>query len=162
MAKDQASDATTGCWIGLAHRYRAALLAHRDGARVVAGTYVSAPNSRAGGGAVVAVFCAAGVPVERAGWAAFVGQCYVLGHTIEEQALQEITARGEDWPTREAEAEFEEPLVAAALGSVMAANPPDRFEYGLELFLGGIRERSAAAGAAVVAAGEAAASSEVD
>lgn len=161
MAKDQASDATTGWWIGLAHRYRAALLAHRDGARVVAGTFVSAPNSRAAGGAVVAVLCAAGVPVEQAGWAAFVGQYYVLGHTIEEQALQEITARGEDWPTREAETGFEEPLFAAALGSVMAANLLDRFEYGLELFLGGIREQLAAE-AAVVAVGEAAASSEVD
>ena len=58
----------------IGHRFRAALLAHRDGARVVAGTYVAAPNTRAVGTAVISVLCGAGIPVERAGWIAFAGQ----------------------------------------------------------------------------------------
>ena len=125
----------------VAHRFRAALLAHRDGARVVAGTYVAAPNSRAVGSAVVAVLCEAGIPVERAGWIAFTGLYYVLGHTIEEQALQQLAEQGEDWSAREAEVGHEDPVFAQALDSVMAADPAERFAYGLGLLIDGVRKQ---------------------
>lgn len=123
----------------LAHRFRAALLTHRDGARVVAGTYAAAPNSHATGSAIVAVLCSAGIPVERAGWITFAGRYYVLGHTIEEQALHELAVNGEDWTAREAAAPPEDPVFARALRSVMAADPAERFAFGLELFIDGIR-----------------------
>ena len=125
----------------LAHRFRAALLAHRDGARVVAGTFVSAPNTNAAGSIAVAALCAAGIPLERAGWIAFAGMYYVLGHTIEEQAQQQLAEHGHDWQTRQARAPQDDPLYARALSSVVAADPAQRFAYGLELFIDGIRQQ---------------------
>jgi TetR/AcrR family tetracycline transcriptional repressor len=99
----------------LAERFRAALLAHRDGARVVAGTFVSEPNNNAAGRVAVAALHDAGIPVQRAGWITFAGMYYVLGHTIEEQAQQQLTEPGDDWAARQT--------------------------YGLRLFIDGIREQ---------------------
>ena len=130
----------------LGDRLRAALLAHRDGARVVAGTYVAAPNNRALGSAVVAILCGAGIPVERAGWITFAGMYYILGHTIEEQALQRLAGREDDWPAREAEAGHDDPVFARALDSVMAADPGERFAYGMRLFIDGVRRQMPDAG----------------
>jgi AcrR family transcriptional regulator len=125
----------------IGHRLRAALLAHRDGARVVAGTYVAAPNNRAIGGAVVAILCGAGIPVDRAGWISFAGMYYILGHTIEEQALRQLAGRDDDWQAREAATEHDDPVFAQALGSVMAADPAERFAYGMQLFIDGVRRQ---------------------
>lgn len=125
----------------LAHRFRAALLAHRDGARVVSGTFVSEPNNNAVGSAAVNALCAAGVPVDRAGWIAFAGMYYVLGHTIEEQAQQQLAHQGDDWQTRETRSPPDDPLFARALQSVIAADPADRFAYGLELLINGVRQQ---------------------
>lgn len=125
----------------LAHRFRAALLAHRDGARVVAGTFVSAPNTNAAGSLAVGALCAAGIAVERAGWIAFAGLYYVLGHTIEEQAQQQLAEHGHDWQTRQARGPQGDPLYAQALHSVVAADPSERFAYGLQLLIDGIRQQ---------------------
>lgn len=125
----------------LAHRFRTALLAHRDGARLFAGTFVPEPNTNAAGGAAVAVLCAAGIPVERAGWITYAAMYYVLGHTIEEQAQLRLNEQGEDWQARQAHAPQDDPLFTQALGSVIAADPAERFAYGLELIIGGIRQR---------------------
>lgn len=125
----------------LAHRFRAALLAHRDGARLVAGTFVPEPNTNAAGSAAVAVLCAAGVPAERAGWITFAAMYYVLGHTIEEQAQLRLEEQGEDWQARQAHAPDVDPLFARALGAVIAADPAERFAYGLELFIDGVRQQ---------------------
>lgn len=139
----------TGTWderlTVVGHRVRTALLAHRDAARVVAGTYVAAPNNRALGAAVVAILCEAGIPVERAGWITFAGMYYILGHTIEEQALQQLAARDDDWPKRESEAAHDDPVFARALDSVMSADPAERFAYGLQLFIDGVRRHVPAA-----------------
>jgi AcrR family transcriptional regulator len=125
----------------LAHRLRAALLARRDGARLVAGTFVPEPNTAAAGGAAVAVLCAAGVPVERAGWIAYATMYYVLGHTIEEQAQVRLNEQGEDWQARQALGPQDDPLFARALDSVIAADPAERFAYGLQLLIDGIRQQ---------------------
>ncbi len=125
----------------LAHRFRSALLAHRDGARLVAGTFVSEPNTNAAGATAVAALCAAGVPVERAGWITFAAMYYVLGHTIEEQAQLQLGDQGDDWQARVARVPPDDPLFARALGSVIAADPAERFSYGLELLVDGIRQQ---------------------
>ncbi len=122
----------------LSHRFRAALLAHRDGARVVAGTFVSEPNTTAVGSAGVGALCRAGIPLERAGWIAFAGMYYVLGHTIEEQAQLQLAAKGDTW---EARTHKEDPEYAEALRAVMVADPAKRFAYGLDLFIAGVRQR---------------------
>jgi TetR/AcrR family tetracycline transcriptional repressor len=125
----------------LADRFRTALLAHRDGARLFAGTFVPEPNTNAAGAAAVAVLCAAGIPVDRAGWITYAAMYYVLGHTIEEQAQLRLHEQGDDWQTRQANAPHDDPLFAQALGSVITADPAERFAYGLALIIDGVREQ---------------------
>ncbi|MGW7353224.1 TetR/AcrR family transcriptional regulator C-terminal domain-containing protein [Streptomyces sp. NPDC054784] len=121
----------------MAHRIRRALLAHRDGARVVAGTYVTEPNTVRGGQQAVRVLTDAGFPLDRAGWVVFAAMYYVLGHTIEEQAQR---AEG-DWADRGADLPDTE--LNRAMEAVVRADPEERFAYGLELFLDGVRLRLA-------------------
>jgi TetR/AcrR family tetracycline transcriptional repressor len=62
----------------------------------------------------------------------------VLGHTIEEQAQR----AGGDWEQRGAGLPDTEPH--RALDAAIKADPEERFAYGLELFLDGVRLRIAA------------------
>jgi TetR/AcrR family tetracycline transcriptional repressor len=123
----------------LAHRLRRALLAHRDGARVVAGTYVIEPNTQRGGETALRILIDAGLPPDRAGWALFAVTYYVLGHAIEEQAQRtqgDWAERGTGLPGGDLH-----PAINHAIDQVLRANPEERFGYGLELFLDGVRLR---------------------
>jgi TetR/AcrR family tetracycline transcriptional repressor len=124
----------------IAHRLRRALLAHRDGARVVAGTYVVEPNTVRGGEQTARILTDAGFPLDRAGWVIFAALYYVLGHTIEEQAQR---AAAGDWEQRETGLPDTE--LNRAMDGVIKADPEERFAYGLELFLDGVRLRLKAA-----------------
>jgi TetR/AcrR family tetracycline transcriptional repressor len=134
---------TPGAWDArlteIAHRMRRALLAHRDGARVVAGTYVVEPNTVRSGEMAAQILVDAGFPLDRAGWAIFAAMYYVLGHTIEEQAQR---AQG-DWEERGTGLPDSE--LHRAMDAVVKADPEERFAYGLELLLDGLRLRLEAA-----------------
>ncbi|GAA2478435.1 TetR/AcrR family transcriptional regulator C-terminal domain-containing protein [Winogradskya humida] len=117
------------------HRYRQALLSHRDGARVVAGTYVTEPNTVRGGEMIMRILIDAGFPVERAGWAIFAAGYYVLGHCIEEQA--QLTEG--DWAERGAG--LPDSALKEAFETTIRARPEERFAYGMELLLDGMRAR---------------------
>lgn len=129
----------------LAGRVHRALLSHRDGARVVAGTYVAESNHRLAGRLSVTILREAGLPLEQAIWATFTLLYYILGHTVEEQAQAELVARGE-WAAKK-EAYLISPAagddtteaVGQAFAGAFAADPEVRFGYGLRLFLDGIR-----------------------
>lgn len=139
----------TGPWdqqlITLAGDLRAALISVRDGARIVAETFVTQPNTTLAGKAVLEILTGAGVPVARAGWVLWALSHYVLGFAIEEQARGRLTPETVRAKLAEGERELG-PEVGAALGSVATADPDDRFRYGLELFLDGIRQQLRAAG----------------
>jgi TetR/AcrR family tetracycline transcriptional repressor len=60
----------------------------------------------------------------------------VLGHTIEEQAQIELTERGA-WEPKLTVDGIENKLAATAF----TADPAERFGYGLQLFLDGIRQQ---------------------
>ena len=122
----------------LAERTRTALLSRRDGARVVAGTYVAAPNTMTAGGRAIEALCAAGFTPQRAGWITFACFYYVLGHTIEEQALARL-GPDVDWHARLAAVDPApaEP-VRGAMRALADADPAERFHYGLEIFLAGV------------------------
>jgi TetR/AcrR family tetracycline transcriptional repressor len=123
----------------LARRLREALLAHRDGARVVAGTYVTGPNTRLVGNAIFEILERAGFPAERAGWIVFALNYYVLGHTIEEQAQAELAA-SRAWKAKLAEMADrpDSAYIATAVAATFNADPAERFTYGLRAFLDGI------------------------
>jgi hypothetical protein len=81
--------------------------------------------------------CDAGIPGERAGWITCAGMYYVLGHTIEEQALHQLRARADDWSTPEAGVDAEDPMFSKTLDSV---TPAER-AYGLGLLIDGVQRR---------------------
>ncbi|HEU5389186.1 MAG TPA: TetR/AcrR family transcriptional regulator C-terminal domain-containing protein [Streptosporangiaceae bacterium] len=120
----------------LGWRLRQVLLSHRDGARVMAGTYVAEPNTILLGNVAIEILQDAGLAPERAGWATFAAFHFILGHTIEEQAQLELTKRGA-WEPKLTVDGIENKLAATAF----TADPAERFGYGLELFLDGIRRQ---------------------
>jgi TetR/AcrR family tetracycline transcriptional repressor len=136
------ADLLTGSWdeqfAALGWRLRHVLLSHRDGARVMAGTYVAEPNTILLGNVAIEILQGAGLPPERAGWATFAAFHFVLGHTIEEQAQLELTERGA-WEPKLTVDGIENKLAATAF----TADPAERFGYGLQLFLDGIRQQLA-------------------
>ena len=71
----------------------------------------------------------------------------MLGHTIEEQAQIELTERG-TWEPKLTVDGIENKLAATAF----TADPAERFGYGLQLFLDGIRQQLALLPAAAQAA----------
>jgi len=136
------ADLPEGSWdeqlSALAWRLRQALLSHRDGARVMAGTYVAEPNTLLLGNTAVEILQAAGLAPDRAGWTAVAAMHYVLGHTIEEQAQIELVERGA-WEPKLVVDGVENKIAATAF----SADPAERFRYGLELLLDGIGQQLA-------------------
>ncbi len=136
------ADPPAGAWdeqfAALAWRLRQVLLSHRDGARVMAGTYVAEPNTIVLGNVAIEILQGAGLPPERAGWAVFAAFHFVLGHTIEEQAQLDLTERGA-WNPKLTVDGIENKLAVTAF----TADPAERFGYGLQLFLDGIRQQLA-------------------
>jgi TetR/AcrR family transcriptional regulator, tetracycline repressor protein len=123
----------------IAGRMREALLAHRDGARVVAGTFVTGGNTLLSARVIFGILEKAGFPAQRAGWIVFALGYYVLGHTIEEQAQADLVKAG-TWPVKLAAiSERSDPgYMEAAAAATFTADPAERFAYGLRAFLDGI------------------------
>ncbi|WP_033288547.1 TetR/AcrR family transcriptional regulator C-terminal domain-containing protein [Amycolatopsis jejuensis] len=113
----------------LARRFRAALLSRRDGARVVAGTYVTQQHTVALGQLWIDTLTRAGLGVEDAARASFTLSSFVLGHVIEEQGAAEA---------KPPEGAFAETVTAATFG-----DPESLFDYGLHIFLDGLRHQVA-------------------
>jgi TetR/AcrR family transcriptional regulator, tetracycline repressor protein len=126
----------------LGGRLRRALLAHRDGARVVAGTFTAGPGTVRAGAMAVEIFRSAGVPAERAGWAGFSLGYYVLGHCIEDQAQAELPEEG-GWEAKAGVDEHDGSYFDRAMTATITADPAARFAYGLQLFIAGIRAQCA-------------------
>lgn len=90
LASSQPADPGAGEWAaGVRSRAgaaRAGMLAHRDGARLVATMRAPGPRATASFDAMIAAVAAAGIPAETAALAADTVFAYVNGFTIEEQA----------------------------------------------------------------------------
>lgn len=123
----------------LAHRLRAALIARRDGARTVAGTYVADQATIEIGRVGMEALCCAGFESREAVVALTVIGHYVLGHTIEEQAWSALTAA-------ERENKLDKAIsVNGEIGRVVhdafLGDPVDRFGYGLSALVEGLRSK---------------------
>lgn len=122
----------------LANRLHGMLTRHRDGARVVAGTFAPGVNTIIGTDTAVRVLCGAGLPPAQAGWASFALFYYVLGHAIEEQAQLRLPP-DHDWRSRNERISINvSPQYAAALDALTRTDPVERFEYGLNIFIEGL------------------------
>jgi TetR/AcrR family tetracycline transcriptional repressor len=117
----------------LAQRYRRAMLAYRDGARVVAGTMVTEPATLALAEQMVATLLEGGLPEEAAAATCWTIVYFALGLTQEEQDtppdLSEHAAR-----IRE---DSRYPALHRVLPSMLGHAFDQRFEFGLSLILDG-------------------------
>ncbi|WP_437298371.1 TetR/AcrR family transcriptional regulator C-terminal domain-containing protein [Sorangium sp. So ce426] len=126
----------------MAERLRRALLAHRDGARVFAGTYVAQDNTLRVSEVLLGALSDAGLSPRAAAWGCWSIVYYVIGFTLEEQAL--VIRPGAD-PGKADPALFREavergayPHLAAALPHLLSTDTDARFRYGLALILKGL------------------------
>nr|WP_198429041.1 TetR/AcrR family transcriptional regulator C-terminal domain-containing protein [Nocardia bovistercoris] len=109
----------------LAHRLRDCLLAYRDGAELVSATYASRLTTSKGRERMVSAVLRAGMPRQEAESTAYTLLYYVLGHTVDEQSRIQMDSAG-------ALPETTSPLDETT-------NPTARFDFALNLFVGGIR-----------------------
>jgi AcrR family transcriptional regulator len=119
---------------------RAALLRHRDGARMVAGTYLRddalyGPMERA-----LEIFAEQGVLAEQAGACLNTVYCYVIGFVIEEQAT--LTPKGERDPrytasAREARLDARLYPLTRRIGPAFFGDNEARLDRGLRAIIAG-------------------------
>lgn len=117
----------------LAGGLRTALLAHRDGARIVGGNYAAKRSNLTYVDTLLGCLLASGLPRKKAIWATSAVFCYVLGEALEEQG-----ATGD-------EVEALKGVLGARKYLHLEAGPvesmldfEERFAFGLELLLAGV------------------------
>jgi len=134
----------------IAHAYRRALLAYRDGALVISGSYGATPNVLKITDILLGTFMRDGLPPERAVDATFNLTYFIQGFVLEEQAF--IQSYGRDRKAAErkkAASEFEKTLTAElphlrqCLPLILASDFDVRFQFGLDTQLNGLHVRLA-------------------
>ncbi|GAA4547610.1 TetR/AcrR family transcriptional regulator C-terminal domain-containing protein [Amycolatopsis samaneae] len=125
----------------LARELRGALLAQRDGARIVGGSYVTKRHTMTVADRTLAMFEAAGFPGETALWALTTIFSFILGETLEQQGASG-TATGT--LTAALDLAAYPRLTATTAGRFLDFEA--RFEFGLRVLLAGLRAELGAAG----------------
>lgn len=124
----------------LAHRFRGALLAHRDGAELVSATYASRLTTSGARDAFVATAGRAGLSRAHAELTGYALLHYVLGHTLDEQSRLQMAEFGA--LTRAAVAPgVDTENEPASDDDLLDGDPAVRFDFALTLFVDGIRAR---------------------
>ncbi|MET7321758.1 TetR/AcrR family transcriptional regulator [Streptomyces sp. NPDC005549] len=142
---DAAGPAGDGDWSKaaacLARALRAALLAHRDGARVFAGTHSTGPNTLGFANSLTGVLREAGFSDAEAARALYAMTNFTVGHTLEEQAALQPENDGSADPgsLHDAVAAGAYPHLAATLPTLTSTDFTAHFEFGLRLLLDGLR-----------------------
>ncbi|MFD4635837.1 TetR/AcrR family transcriptional regulator C-terminal domain-containing protein [Lentzea sp. NPDC058436] len=111
----------------IVRRYRLALLAHRDGAAVVAGTYAAEPATLDTAEALVAALLDGGLSERDAAWTCWGVIYFVLGLAQEEQALPNGSAALDVG---------ERPALGRVLPFLAEESFDERFEFGVTKLLG--------------------------
>ncbi|GGS45786.1 TetR/AcrR family transcriptional regulator C-terminal domain-containing protein [Streptomyces griseoviridis] len=114
-------------------RYRRALLAHRDGAALVVGTYVAEPHTLRLAETLVAALLDAGLDERGAAWTTWTVLYFTLGLTQEQQAAERMSGDRLERAVTEAG----HPALHRVLGHLASGSFEERFEYGLDAVLGG-------------------------
>ncbi|MEU2788478.1 TetR/AcrR family transcriptional regulator [Streptomyces sp. NPDC007100] len=145
----EAAVADGGDWseqlTALARAERDALLAHRDGARVFAGTHATGASVLGFAEAFVGVLREAGFRDDAAARALYTVVNYTVGHTLEEQAaLQPGDGAPEGASTlHDAVTAGTYPHLNATLPTLTSTDFTGLFEFGLDLLIEGLRARHA-------------------
>lgn len=124
----------------LAHRLRSALLAHRDGAELVSATFASRMTSSRVREHFVQAGASAGLSREHAQLAAYSLLYYVLGHTVDEQSRAQMEEMG---ALTRAPLSPDAPAVIGEISDedLLDGDPGVRFQFGVDLFIDGLRAR---------------------
>ncbi|CAL9673598.1 TetR/AcrR family transcriptional regulator [Streptomyces sp. enrichment culture] len=125
----------------LARALRTALLVHRDGARVYAGTHATGPHTLGLADSLVGVLRAAGFGDDESARALYSLVNFTVGHTLEEQAALRPGDRepADAGVLHEAVAAGAYPHLAATLPVLTSTDFTAHFEFGLRLLLDGLR-----------------------
>ncbi|MET7393772.1 TetR/AcrR family transcriptional regulator C-terminal domain-containing protein [Dactylosporangium sp. NPDC005572] len=113
--------------VELTRRYRHALLAHRDGATVVTGTYPAEPATLNFAEALVAAILDGGLPEQQAAWTCWSLIYFTLGLTQEEQALPGRSTIDLDVGQR--------PALRRVASALIESSFEERFEFGVAKLL---------------------------
>ena len=122
----------------LFHRDRRALLAHRDGAAVVTGTYAPDPHTLRFADELSGTLLGAGLGRRETSWAVWTLVYYTLGLVQEEQALPGARRSG----LHEAVTERDLPGLHRILDELDVLDFDERFDFGLTLLLTSLRQRA--------------------
>ncbi|MEU0279133.1 TetR/AcrR family transcriptional regulator C-terminal domain-containing protein [Streptomyces sp. NPDC006195] len=122
----------------LCHRYRRGLLAHRDGAAVVSGTYSAEPATLRFAETMVEALLGTGLPEREAAWACWTLVYFVLGLSQEEQAAPESVGHG----LGRALVPGHHPSLSRVVAHFEDTSFDERFDYGLSLILRSLSERA--------------------
>ncbi|MGW5466557.1 TetR/AcrR family transcriptional regulator C-terminal domain-containing protein [Streptomyces chartreusis] len=114
-------------------RYRGALLAHRDGAALVVGTYAAEPHTLHLAETLVAALLDDGLNEREAAWTAWTLIYFTLGLTQEEQAAEQQSL---DDRLATAISGTTHPALHRTLGHLTFESFDERFEFGLNSILG--------------------------
>ncbi len=130
----------------IASELRSALLAHRDGARVFAGTYIVSDNVLRTSEALMLALLTAGMNQELAVHYSFTIIYYILGLVMEEQGLS--PENGIDLTSRKSAflelAKAQYPINWQAQTTIFAEDFSHRFQMGLDLMIAGVEKQSEA------------------
>lgn len=126
--------------VELAHRLRSAMLAHRDGAELVSATYASRMTNSRVRESFASAAAMSGISREHAELASYSLLYYVLGHTVDEQSHTQMIAAGALTRGTIA-ADVPESSLAEYDEDLRDGDPAVRFDFGLNLFVDGIRAR---------------------
>lgn len=123
-----------------AHGFRAELLRYRDGARMVAGTYLKDTSVYAVMETALTIFAAAKIAPAAAAVCLKTVHDYVIGFTIEQQAV--VSPAGERDPryalaVREARMDPARYPLARSIGARLFDNYDEVFERGVEIIIAG-------------------------
>ncbi|MGW4735597.1 TetR/AcrR family transcriptional regulator C-terminal domain-containing protein [Streptomyces shenzhenensis] len=118
----------------LFRRYRRALLAHRDGAALVVGTYAAEPHHLRLAETLVAALLDSGLDEREAAWTTWTVIYFTLGLTQEQQAAEQQPL---DNRLADAVSRTTHPALHRVLDHLSPGTFDDRFEYGLASILGG-------------------------
>ncbi|MFB9906920.1 TetR/AcrR family transcriptional regulator C-terminal domain-containing protein [Allokutzneria oryzae] len=128
--------------IGYGRALRAALLSHRDGAKVFSGTYLTDPDVYKGQERGLRMLVDAGFTLADAVSGLITVHCYATGHAVEEQAAQPgpgEVARRYDPQARAERIDAETLPLAHEASTQLFGDFDDRFERGLRLIVRGMR-----------------------
>jgi TetR/AcrR family transcriptional regulator, tetracycline repressor protein len=129
------------CLTSWAYALRAAMLDHRDGARVFAGSFAADPATFDVTESALQALQDAGVPPDLAAQCTILLRHFVVGFCIEEQALTGLRHGANHDRVNELTAAADPrrfPLTAQALPTILTTDQKQRFQLALRITLSGI------------------------